>query len=61
MTLQPGRRASKAGLESLRTGPTSKAGRDVPVSHGIDDDKDADSSAKDLDEVEEKAGSLSAI
>ena len=60
MTLQPGRRASKAGLESLRhTDQDLKAGRDVPVSHGMDDDKDAENPAKSEDEG--KADSLSAI
>jgi hypothetical protein len=60
MTLQPGRRASKAGLESLRhTNQDPKAGRDAPVSHVVDDDKDAENPAKQDDEG--KAGPLSAI
>ena len=60
LTLQPGRRASKAGLESLRhPNQDLKAGRDVPVSHDMDDDNYAGNPAKKDDEGE--AGSHSAI
>lgn len=60
MTLQPGRRASKAGLESLRhTNQDPKAGRDVSVSDVVDDDKDAENPAK--QDGKGKAGPLSAI
>lgn len=59
MTLQPGRRASKSGLESLRTNPKTKASDGAPAPPDKDDD--AEKSASSQDDHEEEARSLSAI